>query len=345
MRNISDNTKSATVSDSVYNESTTTLFISGLTGAEVAPLQLSGDNVNFVNYYEGGSAIQLSATVKSKALTYPGYYRVSVPNTSATASVSVVKPEWSHFVDRDGTWVPSKLSTNLLLWLDAEDANTITQISSKVSQWNDKSGNARHVTQTNASLRPAYSSSTYGSCLSYAAGNALNIPSAAITALSPETFVIVGLCNFGTTGTAARYAYYNGYNNNTTGSGQQVLAGNADTMYMYDSYAGNSNTYAAFQAINGSQNSQFTMYHNGTSLIKRQNGAQFDTDVTAGTYNPAVANINQIGSGAFDGKIYSIIVASYTSAIDVQRLEGYICHRYGAEALLSSDHPYRNVAP
>ena len=61
MRKISNDTKSATVSDSIYNESSATLFISGITGAEVAPLQISGDNVNFVNYYEGGSAVQLSA--------------------------------------------------------------------------------------------------------------------------------------------------------------------------------------------------------------------------------------------------------------------------------------------
>ena len=109
MRQISNNTKSATVSDSVYNESTATLFISGLTGAEVAPIQISGDNVNFVNYYEGGSLVQFSAGAASKSVTYPGYYRVSVPNTSATASVSVVKPEWANIVDRHGTWGPSKL--------------------------------------------------------------------------------------------------------------------------------------------------------------------------------------------------------------------------------------------
>ena len=198
MRKISNDTQVATVSDSIYNESTATLFISGLTGAEVAPVQVSGDNVNFVNYYEGGSAIQLSATITTKSLSYPGYYRVSVPNTSATASVSVVKPEWSHIINRPGTWAPSKLSTNLLLWLDAKDQDTIVQVSSKISQWSDKSGNARHVTQSNASLRPTYSSSTYGSCLSYAAGNELDIPAGAITALSPETFVIIGLANGGT---------------------------------------------------------------------------------------------------------------------------------------------------
>ena len=141
MRQISNNTKSAAASDSIYNESSATLTISGLTGAEVAPIQISGDNVNFVNYYEGGSLVQLNVASPSKSLTYPGYYRVSVPNTSAIASVSVVKPEWNNIIDRHIQWAPSKLDSNLLLWLDAIDNRTIIQVSSKVSQWNDLSGN------------------------------------------------------------------------------------------------------------------------------------------------------------------------------------------------------------
>ena len=345
MRKISNDTKSAAASDSIYNESTATLFISGLTGAEVAPVQMSGDNVNFVNYYEGGSLIQLSATVTSKSLTYPGYYRVSVPNTSATASVSVVKPEWANIVDRHGMWSPLKLHNNLLLWLDAKDSNSITQISSKVSQWNDLSGNARHVTQTSASSRPSYSSSTYGSCISYAAGNQLNIPTAAIAALSPETFVIVGLCNFGTSGANFRYVYYNGYISATTGSGQAVIAASNNKTYMYDTYDGNSNTYLLGNLLNVSQDSVFSYYHNGANLIKKQYGTQFQSASTSGTYSPAVSNINAIGQQSFDGKIYSFIIAKYTSALDVQRLEGYICHRYGAQALLDSGHPYRNISP
>lgn len=40
------------------------------------------------------------------------------------------------------------------LWLDAADTSTITHSSGAVSQWNDKSGNGRHVTQGTAAAQP-----------------------------------------------------------------------------------------------------------------------------------------------------------------------------------------------
>lgn len=44
---------------------------------------------------------------------------------------------------------PSDLA-NLLLWLDASDEDTITESAGAVSQWDDKSGNNNHLTQSTA---------------------------------------------------------------------------------------------------------------------------------------------------------------------------------------------------
>lgn len=54
-------------------------------------------------------------------------------------------------------WTPAQLST--ALWLDAADASTITLNGSTVSQWRDKSGNARNASQATAASQPAYSTS------------------------------------------------------------------------------------------------------------------------------------------------------------------------------------------
>lgn len=54
-----------------------------------------------------------------------------------------------------GAWTPALLP-NLSLWLDAADASTITLNASTISQWRDKSGNARHVAQATAVNQPTY---------------------------------------------------------------------------------------------------------------------------------------------------------------------------------------------
>lgn len=68
---------------------------------------------------------------------------------------SGTKP-WGYInvLNGDIDWQPSDIS-NLALWLDADDAATITlDGSSNVEQWNDKSGNGYHVAQMDSACRP-----------------------------------------------------------------------------------------------------------------------------------------------------------------------------------------------
>ena len=53
-------------------------------------------------------------------------------------------------------WTPAQLGSTLRVWLDADDASTITLNGSTVSQWRDKSGGARHFFQTFAAGQPTY---------------------------------------------------------------------------------------------------------------------------------------------------------------------------------------------
>ena len=59
-------------------------------------------------------------------------------------------------------FAPTDIS-GLQLWLDASDAASITHSLNAVSQWNDKSGNARHVTQGSASNQPTTNTGTINS--------------------------------------------------------------------------------------------------------------------------------------------------------------------------------------
>jgi hypothetical protein len=68
------------------------------------------------------------------------------------------------------TWTPAQISTHL--WLDASDASTLYDATSggslvaangAVARWQDKSGNARHVTQITSGSRPLRKTSVQNS--------------------------------------------------------------------------------------------------------------------------------------------------------------------------------------
>jgi hypothetical protein len=45
---------------------------------------------------------------------------------------------------------------SLQVWYDASDKSSITQSGGNISQWNDKSGNGRHLIQSNETKKPSY---------------------------------------------------------------------------------------------------------------------------------------------------------------------------------------------
>ncbi len=94
------------------------------------------------------------------AATGPSPVTISVvPVGLSTRTVSVTRTPFT----------PAVLS-GLALWLDGGDAASVTlDGSNNVSQWSDKSGNARHVTQASATQRPAYVASAINglNCLNF----------------------------------------------------------------------------------------------------------------------------------------------------------------------------------
>src|SRR5258708_6055170 len=58
-------------------------------------------------------------------------------------------------------FTPASITTSF--WYDASNAGSITQSGGTVSQWNDLSGNARHLTQATTTLQPTYTASVLNS--------------------------------------------------------------------------------------------------------------------------------------------------------------------------------------
>lgn len=63
-------------------------------------------------------------------------------------------PDQIAYLSEGEAWTPSSLTPTA--WYDASDTDSLTLVSGRVSQWNDKSGNNRHAFQNTADHRPAY---------------------------------------------------------------------------------------------------------------------------------------------------------------------------------------------
>ncbi|MCC7260144.1 MAG: hypothetical protein IT567_03850 [Alphaproteobacteria bacterium] len=118
------------------------------------------------------AAVGGTTTLNNGMLTY-GYDGTNWTATvSCQSGYSVTGNATSTCAPGTGTWsaipgycsnsitTPTTVST-LKLWLDASDTASITQASGRASQWNDKSGQGNHVTQSTAGAKPYTGSRTY----------------------------------------------------------------------------------------------------------------------------------------------------------------------------------------
>lgn len=146
--------------------------ISGETGSTFSPLTEAGNTI----------------TVRVAATNASG-------SANATSGGVVILPE--------GSFTPPD-NPDLAVWYDASDLGSITQSGSLVSQFNDKSGNSNHATQSDDALKPTSGSRTINSLNAIefiAAGDELVMPPATEPlGRNSSTVFVVG--SFDTSGTA-----------------------------------------------------------------------------------------------------------------------------------------------
>jgi hypothetical protein len=87
---------------------------------------------------------------------------------------------------------------------------------------------------------------------------------------------------------------------------------------------------------------------NGTIYRTRINGVQGGSDITAGISTKTLGQlrIGRFDPGAIDTAFASFGIGSGTvSLLEVQKLEGFLAHRYGMTGSLPADHPFKTNAP
>ena len=261
-----------------------------------------------------------------------------------------------------GNWTPDELGTDLTLWLDASDASTITESGGLVSQWDDKSGNGNHVINTTASTQPDYLTTGWN-----------GKPTVSFTRTGQEFLFKAGVSNFAANGDftiASAFEFLETSNNwdmvagwrsvpnsqTPPNSGAPILQGisTAQQIGYYDTDA----TAALIKVDVTSRLGKKIATIGRSGGVNGQGGAAtvtctgfsqatYITNVTQNFTSEAATGF-QIGgrqqsSTAYGDKYISEIVGcnAKLSTSDRQKLEGYLAWKWGLEANLPVDHPYR----
>ena len=247
---------------------------------------------------------------------------------------------------RNVSWTPAEL-TGLALWLDADDASTITLRggggpgpggSNHVVQWDDKSGNDRNASQATASAQPAYVANSLN-------GNSVVRYSTSIQFLTTNT-------NFGSAAqrsvfcvntyeAASQYQYVWHQESSADSGAALVFRAQSnfsdwqqnDTLSWADGYnsgraprfisngATGDGSAAIHEVSLGSQESQLRI--NGASANAR-------TQLTGAW--PNIARKFSVGrdTQSLDGDVAEIIyVDGVVSTTDREKVEGYLAWKWG----------------
>lgn len=251
-------------------------------------------------------------------------------------------------------WRPSNLGSALALWLDAEDAASITLNGATVSQWNDKSGNGRHVSQAAAANQPTYIASGLNGLpiVDFVLSNSTFLqtnafPTTGITSLSVA--VIARWTTFGTSISTIQTLIDNAH----TGTQGFVLQDRPDApnrplsaVHLPNAVSGAMDTA---QTGDGTWKIITSRFISGGNDFLSVNGGAENVTVNGGQFNlmPSlrlggmVANLRW-----FDGEMSEVVITnSALSTADRQRLEGYLAWKWALEANLPVGHPFKSAPP
>ena len=258
-----------------------------------------------------------------------------------------------------GSDAPSlDVETNESLLVDSEgDPLFYEDLITPVSQWNDKSGNARHVSQPTAELQPIYQPNgfnqqptvsfdgtddnlyrtdafvyqTGGACVYMVAkssplANSRHLFAEASTA---STNPLYGVSTAGTVGsTKSRYFIRNDANVTVATLPSSSNAPFNDSPHMIG-FLDNGSTLII--STDGTDDSPVACVRSGTLTL--------DRFAVGGIMRSTPAN-------RFNGEISEIIIGNGDLSLAARRqLEGYLAHRWQLDSLLPIDHPYKSAPP
>jgi len=244
-------------------------------------------------------------------------------------------------------WTPAQFS-NLALWLDAADASTITLNGSTVSQWRDKSGNARHASQGIAAIQPAYTvNGLNGKPVITLTQDELAVPNLVLTGTGWDAFVVATRASTSNSFARLLSLRESGKANDFNNAGSWIpiyLDGSSSNIGTYQNGSGSSlfnSTFGVPYIINSQLLANSLVFTVDGQAVGVKN-ASFDLNTTDGLL---IGQSLQSLDENWDGILGEVIFARDLQTADRQRLEGYLAWKWGLEANLPAGHPFKNTPP
>ena len=208
-------------------------------------------------------------------------------------------------------------------WYDASDASTITESAGDVSQWDDKSGNAYHLTQSNGTYKPTTGTRTINSLnvLDFATGDFIDVNTATSYSQPNTIFLVYELDSQGSG--VANGVFCDGF-----GASNRHLIAYAPNYWR--NYAGTQISSSAGPSLASEQS---THIFNTTTSSIRVNGAVAVASASLGTQalsGLAVGRFSWGTAGNIDGGLAEIIIYNAAvSADDIDSIETYLQSKWG----------------
>jgi len=240
-------------------------------------------------------------------------------------------------------WTPAALGAALALWLDADDAGTITLNGSTVSQWDDKSGNGFHLTQATAASQPVYTLNGLNGLpsLSFDGTNDfLSLPSGFLH--NAPAFSLAMVMQGPAQSNDAVFGP-----NNTNSLGLELVYVSVVNWPTLLRINGVNRVTSGFWSTNNLP-SLSTLTSEASATAGWMNGSTvFSTDGNAPLNFNGTYSLGLYSSAGFANMLMSefVITSAAFSTADRQKLEGYLAWKWGLEANLPGDHPYKTTPP